>query len=48
MNADRNLPDGLLALQLNFVERHQLVAVFDRWRRRRCRCLRRALSADGR
>jgi eukaryotic-like serine/threonine-protein kinase len=31
MSADRNLLLGLVALQNNFVDRHQLVAAFDRW-----------------
>jgi WD40 repeat protein/serine/threonine protein kinase len=31
MNADRNLLLGLLALQLNFIDRQQLIAAFDRW-----------------
>ncbi|HEV3004483.1 MAG TPA: serine/threonine-protein kinase, partial [Pirellulales bacterium] len=30
-NADRNLLLGILALQLNFIDRNQLVAAFDRW-----------------
>jgi serine/threonine protein kinase len=31
MNADRNLLLGILALQNNFIDRHQLVAAFDQW-----------------
>lgn len=31
MSADRSLLLGVLALQNNFVDRHQLVAAFDRW-----------------
>jgi eukaryotic-like serine/threonine-protein kinase len=31
MNADRNLLCGMLALQLNFINRQQLVAAFDHW-----------------
>jgi serine/threonine protein kinase/formylglycine-generating enzyme required for sulfatase activity len=31
MNADRNLLLGILALQNNFIDRHQLIAAFDRW-----------------
>ncbi|HEV3024399.1 MAG TPA: serine/threonine-protein kinase, partial [Pirellulales bacterium] len=30
-NADRNLLLGILALQLNFIDRNQLVVAFDRW-----------------
>ena len=31
MNADRSLLLGVIALQNNFVDRHQLVSAFDRW-----------------
>ena len=31
MNADRNLLLGIVALQNNFIDRHQLIAAFDRW-----------------
>ena len=31
MSADRSLLLGVLALQNNFVDRHQLVSAFDRW-----------------
>jgi serine/threonine-protein kinase len=31
MNADRNLLFGILALQLNFIDREALLAAFDRW-----------------
>ncbi len=31
MNADRNLLLGVIALQNNFIDRHQLVTAFDRW-----------------
>jgi serine/threonine-protein kinase len=31
MSANRNLLLGLIALQNNFIDRHQLVAAFDRW-----------------
>lgn len=52
MNSDRNLLLGLLALQLNFVDRQQLVTAFDHWVTDKARSLgqifleQRALAAD--
>ncbi|HEV3003068.1 MAG TPA: hypothetical protein VGX78_01345, partial [Pirellulales bacterium] len=31
MNADRNLLFGILAFQLNFIDRQALLVAFDRW-----------------
>ena len=31
MNADRSLLLGVIALQNNFIDRHQMVSAFDRW-----------------
>jgi serine/threonine protein kinase/WD40 repeat protein len=47
MNADRNLLFGLLALQLNFVDRHQLVAAFDRWTSDKAQSLAQILQSQG-
>ncbi|HEV3340773.1 MAG TPA: protein kinase [Pirellulales bacterium] len=47
MNADRNLLFGLLALQLNFVDRHQLVAAFDRWTSDKVQSLAENLQSQG-
>ncbi|HWB09890.1 MAG TPA: protein kinase [Pirellulales bacterium] len=47
MNADRNLLFGLLALQLNFVDRHQLVSAFDRWTLDKAQPLAQILQSQG-